>query len=127
MALASRGSSVLESIGQLFSVLAIFIIVLLVTYFVTRWIAGYQQSQMQTRNLKVIETLRLANNKYIQIIEAGDVYLVIALSRDHVEKLAELTKDQLKEISASGAAGKDALGESFQEILGKVKEHFPKK
>ena len=119
MALASRGSSVLESIGQLFSVLAIFIIVLLVTYFVTRWIAGYQQSQMQTRNLKVIETLRLANNKYIQIIEA--------LSRDHVEKLAELTKDQLKEISASGAAGKDTIGESFQEILGKVKEHFPKK
>lgn len=117
----------LESIGQLFSVLAIFIIVLLVTYFVTRWIAGYQQSQMQTRNLKVIETLRLANNKYIQIIEAGDVYLVIALSRDHVEKLAELTKDQLKEISASGAAGKDSIGESFQEILGKVKEHFPKK
>ncbi len=117
----------LESIGQLFSVLAIFIIVLLVTYFVTRWIAGYQQSQMETRNLRVIETLRLANNKYIQIIEAGDVYLVIALSRDRVEKLTELTKDQLKEISASGAAGKDALGESFQEILGKVKEHFPKK
>lgn len=127
MALAGRGSSVLESIGQLFSVLAIFIIVLLVTYFVTRWIAGYQQSQMQTRNLRVIETLRLANNKYIQIIEAGDVYLVIALSRDRVEKLTELTKDQLKEISASGVAGKDAPGESFQEILGKVKEHFPKK
>jgi len=120
-------SSLLESVGQLFSVLAIFVFVLLATYFTTRWIAGYQQSQMHNRNLRVVETLKLTNNKYIQIIEAGDVYLVIALGRDHVEKLAELTKDQLKEVTAVPNAGGSGAEETFRDVLNRVKRHLPKK
>lgn len=127
MILTGVSSSWLESIGQLFGVLAIFFIVLLLTFLSTRWIAGYQQSQLHNRNLRVVEVLRLTNNKYIEIIEAGDIYIVVAVSRDHVEKLAELTRDQLKEVSAAPDYGKDNLGESFRDALERVKQHLPKK
>lgn len=127
MAVAASAGSLLESAGQLMSVLAIFLIVLLLTWLTTRWIAGYQQGQMQNQNLKVVETLKLTTNNYIQIIEAGDVYLVIAVSRDHVEKLAEITKDQLKADTGDAAGAKRDMGENFHDILNKVKHHLPKK
>lgn len=124
-------NSWLSSFGQLLSVLAIFVIVLLLTWFVTRWIAGYQQSQMRNQNLKVIETLRLTVNSYIQIIEVGDVYLAIAVSKDHIEKLAELDKDQLKipntKQGIDGHMAGQGTDESFRSIFDKVKHHLPKK
>lgn len=131
MVLAVLLNSWLSSLGQLIGVLVIFVVVLLITWFVTRWIAGYQQSQMHNQNLKVIETLKLTVNSYIQIIEIGDVYLVIAVSKDHIEKLAELDKGQLKlpdtkQVINSNMAGQ-GTNENFRDILDKVKHHFPKK
>ncbi len=131
MAFAVLLNSWLSSVGQLISVCVIFVLVLLLTWFVTRWIAGYQQSQMHSQNLKVIETLRLTANSYIQIIEVGDVYLAIAVSKDRIEKLAELQKDQLvipetKQGMDDKIAGQ-GMDESFRSVLEKVKRHLPKK
>ncbi|MCI9123277.1 MAG: flagellar biosynthetic protein FliO [Eubacterium sp.] len=109
------------------SVLAIFVVVLLLTWLTTRWIAGYQQGQMHNQNLRIVETLKLTVNNYIQIVEVGDIYLVIAVNKDHIEKLAEITKDQLKEGTLDAAGQKMDMGESFRDILDKVKHHLPKK
>lgn len=127
MILASTAGSWLSSLGQFMSVLAIFVVVLLLTWLTTRWIAGYQQGQMHNQNLRIVETLKLTVNNYIQIVEVGDIYLVIAVSKDHIEKLAEITKDQLKEGTLDAAGQKMDMGESFRDILDKVKHHLPKK
>lgn len=125
--LAVSAGSWLNSIAQLLSVLALFALVLLLTWLTTRWIAGYQKGQMHNQNLRVVETLKLTANNYIQIIEVGDVYLVIAVSKDHVEKLAEISKDQLQTEDMQAAGEKMGMGESFHDILDKVKHHLPKK
>lgn len=125
--LAVSTSSWLNNVGQLIRVLILFVIVLLLTLLTTRWIARYQQGQMHNQNLRIIEALKISANSYIQIIQAGDVYLVIAVSRDHVEKLAEITKDQLKTETADTPGQKIDMGESFHDILEKVKHHLPKK
>ncbi len=127
MILASTAGSWLSSLGQFMSVLAIFVVVLLLTWLTTRWIAGYQQGQMHNQNLRIVETLKLTVNNYIQIVEVGDIYLVIAVNKDHIEKLAEITKDQLKEGTLDAAGQKMDMGESFRDILDKVKHHLPKK
>ena len=121
MVLSQTAGSWLSSLGQLMGVLAIFIIVLLLTWLTTRFIAGYQQGQVRNQNL------RLTANNYIQIIEAGDVYLVIAVSKDHVEKLAEISKDRLEIGTTDAAETKTDMAESFRDILDKVKHHIPKK
>ncbi len=127
MMLTASAVSVLSSLGQLIWVLLLFVLVLLLTLLTTRWIAKYQQGQLHNRNLKVIETLKVSANGYIQIIKAGDVYLVIAVSRDHIEKLAEVTEDQLEINSVDATGQKIDMVESFHDILEKVKDHLPKK
>lgn len=119
-------SSSWNSFIQLVGVLLIFLFVLVITYVVTRWLAGYQKGQMTGRNIEVIETARIANNKLIQIVRTGEVYLVIAIGKDEVNVLTQLTAEQLSDLPADNRES-GLKSETFQEILSKVKQRFPKK
>ncbi len=120
---SSSFSSFLELIG----VLIIFIIILVITYYTTKWIGNYQKVHQTSKNLKIIETLRLTNTKYIQIVQAGTEYLVIAIGKDEINLLAHLTEEQMTEIPELIQNPQEMTQDSFQDILKKVKEHFPKK
>ncbi len=123
--MAAQTSS-FESFMQLIGVLLIFIFVLLITYLATRWIASYQRGHSFNKNLQVIETLKITANKYIQIVEAGDEYLVIAIGKDEVRLLTKLTREQLKEMPSEQMPS-GISSESFKEMLEKWKKHIPKK
>lgn len=116
-----------ESIFQLFVVLFCFVIVLALTYYTTRWIAGYQKSHSFHKNLAVVETLKLTNNKFIQLIQVGkDTYYVIAIGKDEISFLGQVDQEQLKEISLETEEIPTVKGD-FEDILNKVKERLPKK
>ena len=66
---------------QFMTVLILFVFVLAITYLVTRWIANYQKGRAGLGNLEIIETCRVAPNKYIQIVRAGEKYLVIGVGK----------------------------------------------
>lgn len=99
--------------AQFITVLLVFVVVLGITAFTTKWIANYQKQQNVNENVQVIETTRIANNKYIQIIRAGEKYMAIAVCKDTVTMLGEIPKDQIKEGSSGHTAG-------FREILEKA-------
>lgn len=127
-------SSSLESFIQLVGVLLAFVIVLVLTYYTTKWVGGYQKNQMSGREFKVVDTIRIANGKCVQILKLGDVYLVVAVGKDEVTMLAKLTEDEigLTEDEISGifrTSGTNTSGaqESFQETLEKIRERFLKK
>ena len=126
-------SSSFESAMQLIGALLIFAIVLVITYFTTKWVGGYQKLSMRNKNLQIVESLSVAPNKYLSLVKAGEVYLVIAVGKDEVTLLTQLTKEQLSEVpvfdSSQGntMSGKTVVAENFQEVLEKVKGHFPKK
>ncbi len=80
---------------QFMTVLILFVLVLALTYLVTRWISGYQKGRAGTGNLEVLETCRLAPNKYIQIVRAGKKYLVVAVGKDEIHMLSELSAGEL--------------------------------
>ena len=119
-------TSSLDSFVQLIGVLVIFVFVLLITYVATRWIACYQKGHSFNRNLKVIETLKVTQNKYIQIVEAGNEYLVIAIGKDEIRLLTKLTEEQLKEVPTEELP-MSFSSESFKDILDKIKKRIPKK
>lgn len=125
-------SSSLSSFLQLIGVLIIFLFVLLITYLTTKWMGGYQKAQMVGKKLQVIETARLVGNKYVQVIKAGEVYLVVAVGKDTVTMLAQLTQEQYEsaidelQTAEDVQYGSGSL-ESFSEILEKFKGHFSKK
>ena len=113
-------SSTLNSFLQLVGALLIFLFVLLITYFTTRWLGGLQKLQTKSGNLQVLETVRIANNQFLQVVKAGEKYLVIAVGKENVTLLAELPADQLKETAQNSQ-------EDFQTVLNRLKGYFPKK
>ncbi len=84
-----------DSIGQLTLVLGIFAGVLFVTYLVTKWISGYQNTQRAGNNVKLIEQAPLAAGKYIQIVRIGDKYVALGISKDNITKLCEVDEQAL--------------------------------
>lgn len=84
-----------DSYIQFMTVLVLFIFVLAITYVVTRWIAKSQQGRAGTGNLEVVETCRITANKYVQIVRAGEKYLVIGVGKDEIHMLAELSEQEL--------------------------------
>lgn len=119
-------SSSLESFIQLVGVLLIFVFVLAITYLTARWMGGYQKAHSRNKNLRIIETIHVGSNKMISIIAAGKKYLVVSVGKDEVHMLAELSEEELKELPDTGE--KSVMPqESFQQILGKLKDKLPKK
>ncbi|MCR5468432.1 MAG: flagellar biosynthetic protein FliO [Lachnospiraceae bacterium] len=114
-----------DSFLQLLGLLLIFILVLAATYYVTKWIAGFEKSQSFNHNLHVVETLKITTNKYIQIVKAGNKYLVIAVGKDEITMLAELDKDEVEEEFAVSPTPFN--GESFKQIFDKIKNKLPDK
>ena len=119
-------SSALGSFIQLLGVLIIFLFVLAITYFTTKWIGNYQKTNFANKNLQIVESIRVGNNKFIAIVKAGEVYLVVAVGKDDVTLLTQLTEEQLSEVPDLSAAqnrfpmdGK-AAQENFREVLNRV-------
>jgi len=114
--LTTSGS--LESFVQFITVLFLFLLVLVISYFVTKWTAGIQKGQMTGRNMEVLETVRLSNSKYLQIVRVGDKYIVIAVCKDTVTMLTEISVESL-----SYADSSEGSSLSFKEILDKMKKN----
>ncbi len=108
-----------ESFFQLIFALVVFVGVLALTTYVTKWVAGYQKAQGLNRNLEIIEAIRVTNNKYVQIIRAGeDRYFVIAIGKDEITPLGEISSSELKEIEHDKPADGNTL--DFKSILEKL-------
>ena len=84
-----------DSYIQFITVLILFVFVLVITYVVTKWIAKTQQGRAGSGNLEVIETCRITTNKYVQIVRAGSKYLVIAVGKDEIHMLTELSDKEI--------------------------------
>ncbi len=115
-------TSTAESFFQLLVVLFIFVVVLALTYYTTRWIGGYQKAQMRSNNLAVVETLRITQNKYVQLIRVGkDRYFAIALGKDEVVPLGEVSREDLCNLSALEDDNVPTIQGDFKDILDKLR------
>jgi len=111
-------SGQLDSFVQFVTVVLLFLMVLVITYGVTRWISGIQKTQMMGRNMEMIDTMRISSSKYLQIVRAGDKYFVVAVCKDTVTMLTEIPKDSLELETREPGNGYQA---GFREILEKIK------
>lgn len=114
------GMSKTDSYLQFITVLILFVFVLAITYVTTRWIANYQKGRAAGSNLEVIETMKITSNKYLQIVRAGNKYLVIAIGKDEIHGIAELSEDEIVCLK------EDRSQVDFRSILDKLKEHGAK-
>lgn len=116
--------SSLDSFVQLITVLVIFVFVLIITYFTTRWMAGIQKGRSFNKNLRIIETISAGNNKMISIVQAGEKYLVVSIGKDEVHYLTELKQEELKDLSFMNPDNQNDKQDPFAEIFGRLKEKY---
>ncbi|MDD3240801.1 MAG: flagellar biosynthetic protein FliO [Lachnospira sp.] len=114
-------SSRWEAFAQLLTLLIIFIFVLALTYFATRFVGNYQKNKLSGSNIKILETMRISNTKYIQIVQIGSKCFAIAICKDEVTYLCELNRDELIYQETSTLRN----SESFKSILDKFKKDKP--
>ncbi len=110
MILAS--SNVGDSYAQLITILLIFVAVLTITALTTKYIANIQKQCGMSGNIEILETIRVSNTKYIQLVRIGETYVAMAVCKDTITKLCEVPAEQLKNTASQGGSAF-----SFKELL----------
>ena len=103
-----------DSAVQLITVLIIFVAVLFITLYVTKWVTEFQKHQTIGKNMKGIETMRLTPTQFVQIVKVGKQYLAIAVSKEQVTLLAKLEEDEIT----------DTEDETYETDFSKVFDRF---
>ncbi|MCM1120342.1 MAG: flagellar biosynthetic protein FliO [bacterium] len=105
----------MDGYAQLIAVLVVFAVVLAITAVVTKYIARYQKAQGTSGNIEVLETVQIAPGKYIQLVRLGKIYAAIAVCKDTVTMLCQISGEQIDKRDMSGEQGL-----KFREFLGNM-------
>ena len=111
-----------ESFTQFLTVILVFLLVLALTYFTTRFVGNYQKARSVNRNFDVIETYRITNGKYLQIVKIGEKYVAIGIGKDNITRICELSPDEIKPVQESPSQSI----ETFRNILDKARQRIGK-
>ncbi|HHU70964.1 MAG TPA: flagellar biosynthetic protein FliO [Clostridiales bacterium] len=90
-----RIPSTSNSIWELIGLVLLLIVILIATYYTTKFVGRVKGNQIKTGNFELIDSYRIAPNKMLQIIKVSDKYLVIAISKDTIEFITELEEDRV--------------------------------
>ena len=104
--------STFAGIFKLIFLVIIFIVILVLSYLVTKWYANSGLVKNKTNNIEIKESFQLAPGKTISIVRIGEKYVALAQFKDNVVKLAELTEEELilnREVEISDSSFKDVF------------------
>lgn len=72
------------------------ILIILASYYVTKFIGGKQVRRQKNSNFQLLDVYSLGNNRALQIIKVGTKFIVLAISKDSVTMITELTEDEIE-------------------------------
>ena len=104
--------STFAGIFKLIFLVIIFIVILVLSYLVTKGYANSGLVKNKTNNIEIKESFQLAPGKTISIVRIGEKYVALAQFKDNVVKLAELTEEELilnREVEISDSSFKDVF------------------
>lgn len=102
---------------ELLGITLIFLLILVASYYTTKWIGKSDLVNRSAKNIAVLETYRISPGKVIQIVRTGKKYIVIGVTKDHIEVLTELSEDEYEE---PASITNQEL--KFQDVLSLVKK-----
>lgn len=91
----------------------VFIAVLVLAFYFTKWYANSGLVKKGYGNIKVIESYQVAPGKIIYIVKIGSRYVSIMTSKDNIVKLTELSYEdlELQETEFNNTSFKDVMGQ----------------
>lgn len=110
------------NILQLLAAVAAVVGVLFATYYFTKWFAKSGVVQSGSRNIKVIETFKVAPDRYIQIIQLGSKYYAIGIAKEQITFLTALEEEQLDLSEMPPAPGQASFADLLKKFAGRNKK-----
>ena len=107
-----------NSIWELIGLVLLLIVIVIATYYTTRFVGRAKGNQLWTGNFDLIDSYRISPNKMLQIIKVSGKYLVIAISKDNIEFITELEEDQVT-MRDTEATNKQSFKNIFDSIKNK--------
>lgn len=103
--LAETGSaSTADSAWKLAGILILCVIIIVASYYTTKWVGKNQQKKTAGSNFELIDAMRLTQNKTLQLVRAGKKYLLLAVTKENVTLLCEMNEDDIEEPKVKEAA-----------------------
>ena len=86
------------------------------TYFGVRWMEKKVQYKPGA-SVKVIETVGLGTDKSLVIINIGEKYMMLGVSQQHIEKIADIDKEDIKVITQKAQTERQPFSASLAKVL----------
>lgn len=115
-------SSRVEGFAQFLTAILIFLFVLALTYFTTRFVGNYQKNQYAYRNFEAVESFKITNGKYLQLVRIGEKYVVLGIGKDSVSMICEVPEEDVKRQKEQGTITKDTFKILFEKARGGPRE-----
>ena len=90
------GQSALASFLKLLMLLIAFILILVASYYVTKWYAKSGFIKKQTNNMEIVDTFSMGPNRQICIVRIGQKYIAVSVCKDQIRYLTEIPEEQLE-------------------------------
>ncbi len=90
----SQSTSFLEMAFQLIFLIFVFVVIIFLAYYSTKFIAGAKIKTMTKNNMKVIETISIGLH-HIHIIKVNKQYFLVSSSKEGIRMLSEISGEDL--------------------------------
>lgn len=113
----------MDSFGKLIVSIFIFVFVLFLTYFTTKYVSKLQKTKMTNGNISIIESQKLSAYKDLYIVKIGQEYYALATGKDTVNVIGKLDSSGLTlpeenpETDGSHGGG----SQTFEHVLEKLR------
>lgn len=105
----------MRGVVDLLLLLLIFAGIIFMAYWTSKMAAKLQSNTMAKGNMEIVETMRVQNNKFIQIVKIGKKYVAIGVGKDEITFLTEIDEAEL--VKRTDVTNGDV---GFKDIFGRL-------
>ncbi|MCM1272220.1 MAG: flagellar biosynthetic protein FliO [Clostridium sp.] len=119
MAILLTGSMSSQTIWQFIKLILIFVVILILAYYATRFVAKYHSNSLVGKTgLKIVESMSVGNNKFIVIAQINGSYYALGVGKDEITFIDKLS-DYTPRVS-EGMTVDDGSKKSFKDVLAQL-------
>lgn len=121
----SNWSSAFGMIGQFFLLIVVFVAILFLAYFSTKWVASMRMGARKNDFMRLISSMPVGGNNSVQLIKVGEKYYLIGVSKENITYLTEITDINIPE----NLPGKNnfSFEKHFQDCFKRFKTNYNEK
>lgn len=112
-------SSTFGMVGQFFFLILVFVGILILAYYVTKWFAGMRMGARGKSDMEIIYALPVSSSANIQLVKIGKKYFLLGVTKENISFLAEIDEEDVPKKET-----KETNNFSFEKCF---REYFDKK